>query len=199
MNYFIKFLSITSLIAVIFSSCNKSDDFDNEYYKEQQRLDSTLNAQKNVLKTYAEENFTTPILDTATGIWWELLEENENDTYTYNLAYAGFLYVVPPTVKVIFSGELLNGVQVEGGTEPVEKIVGGSQGLPLAWQYAFYPRTLSYDGISRTVGGFTPKGLKLGAKIQFVTSSVWAYDNVAKGNIPADSPLHYTIEVTEIK
>jgi len=200
MNNLFKFLCVASVSILAFSSCTKTDNsYEEELIRERERVDSTLNAQKNSLKIFAEQNFNNPILDTATGIWWELLAPNENETYEYKLANAGYLYVVPPTVKVIYKAELLSGAQVEGSLTPVEKIIGGGQGFPMAWQFAFYPKKLTYNSKEYPVGGFTAKGLKKGAKIRFVTSSVLAYDNVAKPNIPADSPLYYTIEITEIK
>ena len=93
---------------------------------------------------------------------------------------------------------------VEGDSEK-ETFSSPLGGLILAWNYAFYPKTINQNVRDYEIGGLTEKGLQKGAIIEFVTPSPWAYDNSEQKNkngevtIPANSPLHFKIEVVDIK
>ena len=49
------------------------------------------------------------------------------------------------------------------------------------------------------LGGLTEKGLQKGSKIHIMAPSLYGYQNQAVGTIPANSPLDFVIEVTDIK
>ncbi len=196
------------LTAITFTACMDKSDIDNTDYleqiaKERRRVDSTLTAQKPILKAYAEEHFTNPMFDDSTGIWFEVLKPATDETYEYKVNSSGSW--ITPVATIRYKGQLLNGTVFDAPTQPVEfQIVESSQynpsGLILSWPIAFRPRKITFGGKEYHTG-LTEKGLKKGSQIRFVAPSPYCYDNraTADGKIPKDSPLDFTIEVVEIK
>lgn len=218
MNNLSKLLFFLVLAAAGITSCSKSDDNGTDWAEEQRRRDSINNArieallkeQAPILKDFAEERIPGAVLDDSTGIWFKIHEPGEDESYTYRLVPGsmGGLALANPTVKVKYIGKLLNGnifdETVEGDSEK-ETFSSPLGGLILAWNYAFYPKTINQNVRDYEIGGLTEKGLQKGAIIEFVTPSPWAYDNSEQKNkngevtIPANSPLHFKIEVVDIK
>lgn len=199
----LKFLVLTLLSITFLTSCNEDDD--NSWYEEQQkelaRIDSTKKAQAPILKTYAEEHLgSSRTLDTATGIWFEILTPNTDDSYNFinqNGALNNFL------VKAKYEGKLvLTGATFETNTEGADFTANG---VISAWQFAIFPKSVTLNGNVQQIGGLTANGVKKGGKIRFITPSTLAYDNYDRKDasgavkIPANSPLDFTIEVMDIK
>lgn len=193
--------------ALLFVSCMKDDNTSNDYYeqllKDIARQDSTLKAQAPILRAYAldpKNGFTKPQFNDSTGIWFEVINEPTDTTYQYKINSANAW--VTPIATVMYKGMLLNGTVFDTNSVPVvQDIIEGTQyqnGLIRAWPIAFRPKTVTLNG--RTIHtGLTPKGLKKGSKIRFVSPSVYGYDNSVREKIPANSPLDFTIEVIDIK
>jgi len=206
----LKLIAIGLVGTFIFASCNKGSDFDYEKLQEEQRIkDSIENArvQKHIkdqapaLKAYATANFTNPILDTASGIWYDVITEGDQSSYTYRFSQQG---IVAPEVTVKYKGQLLNGT-VFDQTE-ADKSTTMSLGRAIfAWQRMFVPKSISVNNQDYPTNmGVTPKGLKKNSKVKFVTPSPWAYDETeikkeGKPTIPANSPLVFEIEVVDIR
>lgn len=197
------FLAFTSC-AFIFASCN-NDDFDYDDYNERleqeaRRIDSTLKAQAPILEEYALTHFDEPTYSDSLGIWFEILQEPTDDSYEYIVTNDG--YFIDPTATVKYKGELLDGTVFDDQTTPMEMVIRfGSQmanGVIPAWVYAFRPETITFGG-TKHYTGLVPDGLKKGHKIRFVAPSPYCYDNNSSDKIPANSPLVFEIEVTEIR
>lgn len=193
--------------AVLMTSCNKSDDFNyDEYYKqlekEKKRVDSTLNAQKPILREYALANFENPVLDDSTGIWFEILEPAiiTETPYQYSLTQAG--QWVTPVATVKYKGYLMNNTVFDENSQPtVMNIVEASQyqsGLIPAWPIAFRPKTITFGG-KEFHTGLVKDGLQKGNKIRFIAPSPYCYDTKSSEKIPANSPLIFEIKVEDIK
>ncbi|WP_270088469.1 FKBP-type peptidyl-prolyl cis-trans isomerase [Sphingobacterium sp. SYP-B4668] len=204
----LRLIAIGLVGTFIFTSCNKGDDFDWNKYEEEQRreqarIDSTLNAQKKVLKDFVEDpdnGFTNPQLDDSTGIWYQVITEGEASSYTYAFNSQG-TGIVAPNVTVKFKGTFLDG-KVAEQTEADKTTVFQLGSRPLAWHKAFLPRAISFNNQEVKVGGLTVNGLKKNSKIRFVAPSIYCFDKGTTLNgvtIPKDSPLVYVIEVTDIK
>ncbi|WP_293917154.1 MULTISPECIES: FKBP-type peptidyl-prolyl cis-trans isomerase [unclassified Sphingobacterium] len=196
----------------IFASCNKSDDTDwNKLIEEQRIKDSIENArikgiianQAPQLKSYAETNFTNAKLDTATGIWYQVITEGEASSYTYRFNSMGN-GIVAPEVTVKFKEKLINGTVTEQ-TETDKTTTYLLSNRKYAWHTAFLPKTLSYNNQDVKIGGLTANGLKKNSQIRFISPSPWVYDTQEvkdkDGNvkIAANSPIVYEIEVVDIK
>ncbi len=190
---------------VFFAACNKSEDVNyDDYYeqlaKEQKRIDSTLTAQKPILREYAMNKFDNPQYDDSTGFWFEILAPATDTSYQYTITSAGSW--VTPIATVKYKGELLNGTVFDEPSQPVSmNIVEASQynqGLIAAWPIAFRPKTITFNS-KKYYTGLIDGGLKKGHKIRFVAPSPYGYDKTSSEKIPANSPLVFTIEVVDIK
>lgn len=191
------FLVLT--LAVGFAACNDNDDWYEEQMRRQEleriRIDSTLNAQKPILEAYALQNFDNPVLNDSTGIWFDLIEAGDDESYQYMISGG---QILAPNVSVKYKGELMNGTVFEETTE--DKTANFSLGNVIsAWQFAFLPQSINYNGSDVPLIGLTEKGLKKGSKIKFITPSPYGYDNQAREKVPANSPLVFEIEVISIQ
>ena len=221
MNNLSKILFLFVLAAVSITSCSKSDDPNTDWSDEQRRKDSLnqiriealLEKQAPILKDYAEEHIPRAVLDDSTGIWFKIHEPGEEGSYTKWLVQSsvGGLALARPTVEVKYIGKLLDGKVFDQTSEddPKDKTrtfqLGTDnlgRGLIPAWNIAFYPKELRLNGNDYKIGGLTEHGLQKGAIIELVAPSPRAYDNREQGGkvtIPADSPLHFYIEVVDIR
>src|SRR5690606_9525289 len=195
-----------------------SDDNGSDWADEQRRRDSINNAriealldeQAPILKDFAEEHIPDAILDDSTGIWFKIHEPGEEGSYSKWLVPGsmGGLALARPTVEVKYTGKLLNGdVFDETSADDPEDKTRSFQlgGLIPAWDISFYPKEVRLNGNDYKIGGLTEKGLQKGAIIELVAPSPYCYDNREQKNkdgevtIPANSPLHFYIEVVNIK
>ncbi|TYR35001.1 peptidylprolyl isomerase [Sphingobacterium phlebotomi] len=212
MNNLSKLLFFFVLATMGFTSCSKSDDNGTDWAEEQRirdsinnaRIEALLEEQAPILKDFAEERLPGAVLDDSTGIWFKIHEPGEEGSYSYRLVPGsmGRLSLSNPTVKVKYVGKLLNGDVFDETTadDPKKETFSSPLGsLIVAWNYAFYPKEIRLNGNDYKIGGLTEKGLQKGAIIEFVAPSPYCYDNAASDDIPADSPLHFYIEVVDIK
>ena len=175
------------IVTMGFSSCMKEDSYDES---------KQYAIEKPQLEQYANEHFENPEINETTGIWFEVLEEGDPNSYEYtiiqNADNPNNPYVEAPKVRVKYKLSLLDGSVVEEETTGVEMSIGGTI---YAWQYAFLPQEI--DG--REITGLTETGLKTGSKIRFVTPSRWAYRNSTQPGIAPNTPLVFEIEVLDIQ
>ena len=211
-----KLFFLCALATISITSCSKSDDNGPDWADEQRRRDSINNArieallkeQAPILKDFAEEHIPGAILDDSTGIWFKILEPGEEESYTYRLVPGsmGGLALANPTVEVKYVGRLLNGnIFDETSADDPKDQTRSFQlgGLIPAWNIAFYPKTINLNTRDYEIGGLTEKGLQKGTVIEFAAPSPYCYDNIENKDgevtIPADSPLHFYIEVVDIR
>lgn len=212
MNNLSKLLFFFVLVMAGVTSCSKSDDNGTDWAEEQRirdsinnaRIEALLKEQAPRLKDFAEEHIPGAILDDSTGIWFKIHEPGEEGSYIYRVVPGsmGGLTLARPTVEVKYVGRLLNGdiFDETSADEPEDKTRSFQLGgLIPAWNLAFYPTKIRQDSRDFEIGGLTEKGLQKGAIIEFVAPSPYCYDNAASDDIPADSPLHFQIEVVDIK
>lgn len=216
-------LAAVALMATTFTSCNKSDDYDyaaelEAAKKAEQKLDSIFSAQKLLIEDYIEENFTNPIQDTVThqfsyidkkikrGIYYQIDSEPTDDSYEYkgqmvNTMYGSYFAPILPKVKLKYTAKLLNGTVVgqEATGSDFDLSTMNNTIFNNAWQIAFVPYSIQYNGEARIFRGLTRNGLKKGSKIKMITPSPWAFHDKAIGTtIPANSILIYEFEVISI-
>lgn len=171
------------LAGVTFSSCRKESFFDPE---------EQFEAEKPIIENYVKANIPDAIKHENTGIWYEILEtadENE-DPYEYTIHSSGYINNVDIEIK--YRGVLLDGTVFDSNTEGVTFSLGE---LIRAWQVMFLPKTIG----DLPVGGILEEGLQKGMKVRFVTPSYYAYQHIGQGNVPANAPLDFTIEVLDIR
>lgn len=182
----------TGLIALIsifsFSACNKTSeifDFEEQYEME-----------KPVIEQHALQHLNEAQFDENSGIWFEIIAPGEPGSYEYRIIRneIGQDQLVYPKVTIQYEGKLLNGSVFDKNEDPAG-IEFPLNGLIQAWQIAFFPIKINED----QVNGLTAAGLQKGAKIRFITPSMWAYGNQQNGTIPPNSPLDFTITVLDIK
>lgn len=181
-------LVIAALVVFSMGSCMKGDDtppFD---------FAAQLEKEKPLTRQYAAENYPDAIeSEYQPGIWYEILEEGEADSYEYRFNESVNQYIYP-NITVRYKGSLLDGTQFDendteaGWTTRLDQVI-------TAWQIAFFPQEIN----EREVGGLTPSGLQKGAKIILITPSYYAYGNQTRPGIPANSPLVFELEVIDIK
>ncbi len=206
------YLTLVFAILVSITACNNKNDFDFEAaQKEQQKRDSLENIrvkgliekQAAELKAFATEKLPGATLIDSLGIWFRVDANGQEDSYTYRPHPAGGL--VAPEVKVSYKGTLLNGSVFDQTDEKETSRTFSLAGVIRAWQIAFFPKQIKYNGSVYSLLGLTETGLKKGSKIKFATSSPWGYDTrelkdkEGKVTIPANSPLYFEIEVIDIK
>lgn len=224
MNNLSKLFFLFLLATVGMSSCSKSDNNQGDWAEEQRRQDSLnrirvdalLEEQAPILKDFAEEHIPGAVLDDSTGIWFKVHEPGEEGSYSNWLVSGsmGGLTLARPTVTVKYTGKLLDGKVFDetSADDPEDETrsfqIGSDRmggGLIIAWNLAFYPKKMHINEKDYEIGGLTEKGLQKGSIIEFVAPSPYGYDNIEQKNkegevtIPADSPLHFYIEVTDIK
>lgn len=224
MNNLSKLLFLFVLATMGFASCSKSDDNGTDWAEEQRirdsinnaRIEALLEEQALGLKTFAERNFGEDAqFDDSTGIWFKIHEPGEEGSFTRWIVPGamGGLALATPTVEVKYIGKLLSGVVFDetSDDDPKDKtrsfqigLTGINRLIP-AWNLAFYPKKIRQDGRDFELRGLTEKGLQKGTIIEFVAPSPYCYDNIEQKNkegevtIPVDSPLHFYIEVVDIK
>lgn len=183
-----KYLKIFTLLfaTLSLSSCfNKDDMFD---------TNAQYEIEKPLIQQYVQENLPGATLDTATGIWYQILDiGDEEDTYDYKTLGAGG-GIESPIIQVKYTLRLLNGTVVDK-VDTEQGFTSNLAGLIQAWHIAFLPKKIG----ELNTGGFTENGLQKNSRIRFVTPSIWGYQNRAFGNVPANSPLDFTIEVLGVQ
>jgi len=180
--------------AFILTSCNKDDV---EVYDKQ----AALEREAPVLSSYITEQglSDSAVLHQESGIWYVLEKAGEGDFNYLDSTSAEKAQLVNARILVKYSGKLLDGTVFEEKAT-IDSADLNNQYFQLgnmiqAWGFTFYPEKIGqYE-----VGGILPEGLQKGAKIRIITPSVWAYGYMAKGLIPANSPLDFEIEVIDIK
>lgn len=182
---FLKFFSLF-LTTVTLSSCFNNDlDYD---------MQAQYEIEKPLIQQYVQENLPGATLDTATGIWYQILDiGDEEDTYVYKTLGAGG-GIESPIIQVKYTLRLLNGTVVDK-VDTEQGFTSNLAGLIQAWHIAFLPKKIG----ELNTGGFTENGLQKNSRIRFVTPSMWGYQNRSFGNVPANSPLDFTIEVLDVK
>lgn len=175
-------LLLVGLIAVgSFSACMKGDNYDPAVQYE---------IEKPLIAEYAQEHLPNAVFNETWGVWYELTSIGDASQYEYKIVNN---YLEYPTVRIKYSGRLLNGTQFDASTA-AEGVTFSLSGLIPAWQVAFFPNQVNGEDIP----GLTSHGLYPGAKIRFVTPSYLAYENRQNGSIPPNSPLDFTIEVLDV-
>ncbi|MDF2852403.1 MAG: peptidylprolyl isomerase [Sphingobacterium multivorum] len=208
-----KLLMAFLCLGVLFTACNK-DNFDwDAYYKEQiekQRVQDSINKKRideqfPLIKKYVADNQLQNVqyIDSL-GLAYQVLAAGDESSYTYS--FSGNGGIIAPNVTVKYVGKLVPSGTVFQQTEEGKTASFNLSKVIPAWQIAFLPKSITFNGKEEKTGGITTNGLKKGSKIRFITPSPWAYgDNDQKdsstGNvtIPAKSPLDFTIEVIDIK
>lgn len=218
MNNLSNFFFLFVLATITITSCNKADDNNNDDWAEEQRrinrarIEALLKEQASELKTFAETNFGEDAqFDDSTGIWFKVHEPGEEGSYTRWLVPGsmGGLALSRPTVDVKYVGKLMRNGEIFDQTsedDPKDNTRSFQLGgvIP-AWDLAFYPKEVRLNGNDYQIGGLTEKGLQKGAIIEFVAPSPYCYDNKEQKNkdgevtIPSDSPLHFYVEVVDIR
>lgn len=175
-------LLILFLASTLLTSCLK-EGFDPE---------AQLELEKPIIEDYVNNHIPEAIQHENTGIWYVILEEAEegHEPYEYTIhPTAG--YINSPDVTINYRGVLLNGTEFDSGNDKRFNLGG----LIIAWQMIFLPSEIG----DRQIGGILNQGLQKGMKVRLVTPSLYAYGEHAQGNIPANSPLDFTIEVLDIE
>ncbi len=196
----LKFIFLTLLSVATLSSCLKNDIQDDyDYEAEAKRIDSVYKAQKPILAAYAAEKLgPEAIYNDSTQMWYKILAPATDNSYEYTINNG---YFVTPRATVKYKGEFLDGTVFD---EPsLQQIFTlNSNSIISAWLYAFYPKTVVYNGQTYHTG-LVPNGLKKGHKIIFVAPSPICYDKAGKKggtkDIPANTPLVFTVEVINIE
>lgn len=182
-------LVLGMVLSMGLSSCLKDKSFD---------FGAQLEREKPLVKAYAEENFGNPQENKDYGIWFEVLEQGDPDSYEYKFIKdpqdPSREYIEAPEITVNYTLRLLDNTVIETDNTKLPL-----DGTIFAWQYAFLPKAI--DGRGLETPGLMETGLKAGSKIRIVTPSLWAYSNRGSNNgkIQPNTPLAFDIEVLEIK
>lgn len=189
------------ILGIVIVSCSK-DDVD--VYDQQ----AILEREAPILSSYIT---TQGLSDSAelhqqTGIWYVLEDPGQgNFDYLDTNSNTGQTQLANAQVLVRYTGRLLDGTVFDENLDP--DTTGTNNGyfnlLPTAtqpgvitaWQIAFYPATIA----DQEIGGLLTNGLQKGAKIRIITPSPYGYRDQANGDIPANSPLDFEIEVLDIR
>lgn len=215
MNNIVRIVFAVIITSVVVSSCQKQDAYNNDdWLKEQRKQDSlnrvriekTLIEQAPLLKDFAEKAMPGAVLDDSTGIWYKIHDAGIEDSFDYRIvSTSNGLAISPRYTEVKYKGTLIKTESVFEETAEDKTAVFSIGSLIPPWYLALWPESLEYNLRNYEIGGFTPKGLKKGAIIELAAPSPYCYDNREQKNkdgevtIPADSPLHFYIEVVDIR
>ncbi len=198
----INFLFIALIIGLGFTSCMKDNDI------EPYDPDKYFTLEAPILRNYVDtaEGLEGAILD-ETGIWYKIVEPGlvdpeDDDFYEYNFNSNNQLE--SPRITVNYEGRLVSNSLVfddgEEATFSLGTLLGG-------WLVAFLPENMkdrNGDIVLDQNGdpakyGLTELGLQKGAIIRIVLPSPYGYQSQAQGDVPANSPLDFYIEVLEVQ
>ena len=180
----LKLTFIAIVATLITSSCIKKPDVYDAV--------GQFELEKPMIAAYVEENYPGATLHTESGIWYQLIEPGNDDSYTYKFINAAGA-IEAPLIFANYEGKLLDDTSFDkhesaSGTKfLLDQVIE-------AWQRAFVPAKI---GDTKTFG-LTQKGLKQGSKIVIITPSIYGYRNHIMPKIPANSPLVFTIDVISI-
>lgn len=154
-------LLLGGLFLVLLAACKKDDPYDPI---------PQLNKEVAEIKAYLEENNLTATLDSASGIYYNLIEPGNG---VDSVKYFG------TKVKVLYTGRLMSD----------STIVFDSTGIT--------PREFVYNDL---IGGwqFGLRQMTKGGKIKLYIPSFWAYGNQAQNGIPANSTLIFDMELLDL-
>lgn len=212
-------LTAAVLMAITFNSCNDSVDVDYEQQilQQERAIDSILSAEKIKIEEYVDLHFQNEVEDTVKirytyldkgqvnrGIWYEILNPPTDNSYEYKANGTSYQSLIPPTFKAKYTAKLLNGTVVQSDLQGTQYsfTTGSNNVFNNSWYFAFFPYAVKFNGVDVKIsglGGLTKDGLKKGSKIRYITPSLWAFGGNKVGDIPANSPLVYEIEVLEIQ
>ncbi|MFD1768602.1 FKBP-type peptidyl-prolyl cis-trans isomerase [Sphingobacterium suaedae] len=218
MKKLLKPLFAVAIAAVSFTSCMEKDntDYEAQYRKEEQAIDSILNKQKTQIQDYvaSTEAFEGATADTVTfryqyldkrttrGIYYKVVQAPTDNSYEYKLQSNGSqLAYVWPTVKLKYKATLLDGTLVKEDATGTDYSFASANTkiMNQSWVYAFFPYSITFNGDVVPVGGLTKDGLKKGSIFRMVTPSQWAFGaRTDVDKVPANSPIVYEFEVLEI-
>jgi len=191
---FLKPIFYLTILSFLFLSCAKEEMFD--------PIDQ-FETEKPLIKSYANTNYPEMVYSNdETGIWYELLEQGEEDSYEYKTQdvinnYGQTVKAIKmPTITIRYTGKLISNNSVfDSNIDKQEPLVSKLDDLIPAWYFTFIPKSIG----SSQFGGLTPNGLQKGSVIRIITPSYYGYGNRNMGTIPPNSPLFFEIEVLDIK
>ena len=147
--------------------------------------------EKPIIEEYANEKLSNPEFSEEWGIWFEILDPGETDSYEYKIVGNS---IEAPRIAVRYTGRLVpDGTQFDENNSDAGWETSLASTI-LGWHYTFLPKEI--DGES--VRGLTQEGLQVGSRIRVVIPSYLAYGNQAREKIPANTPLDFEIEVLAI-
>lgn len=191
---FLKPIFYLTILSFLFLSCAKEEMFD--------PIDQ-FETEKPLIKSYANTNYPEMVYSNdETGIWYELIEQGEEDSYEYKTQEVINNYgqtvkaIKMPTITIRYTGKLISNNSVfDSNIDKSEPLVSKLDELIPAWYFTFIPKSIGSSQFS----GLTPKGLQKGSVIRIITPSYYGYGNRNMGTIPPNSPLFFEIEVLDIK
>ena len=201
MKHLFKAFFAIALSASVLTSCNKEGDaFD--------PLEQ-LEIEKVQIKEYVEKNYPNAQQYEDTGLWYEIMEPGEADSYTYKVtdAASGQKWINAEGIvnyrgKLVSNGTVFDETQdpTKGTTLPIRvNLNTGDKSVITAWIHAFTPKTIKVGEQDTDIGIIFTNGAQTGAKFRIITPSIYAYGNQVYGKIPANSPLDFEIEVLKMQ
>ncbi|SEN00416.1 FKBP-type peptidyl-prolyl cis-trans isomerase [bacterium A37T11] len=189
---------LAALVGIIsFGACIKGDD--NTYDAATQ-----LGIEKPLIEDYIAQQGLTGIAqahklsDVAGDVIYYVLDNPGTGNFEYKLDTlnntVGFR---ADTLIAKYTGKLLNGTTF--GQEENYKFNFNS--TIYGWAIALGPKTIHQSGglTDYPLNGITENGLQKGGKIRIILPSYYAYGNQSSSVFPANSPMDFTIELTDIK
>ena len=200
----INVLVLGFVVAITAASCIKGDDFDPAAQYE---------IEKPQIEAYAKQHLDNPHYSEETGIWYDVIEPGDPDSYQYNVVLnevnPAQSFIEVPVITVNYEGRLVSTNEKFDSNDKPEGARLSLGSVIQAWILAFLPTEILYDSEGNLldepvkplgVGGLTSGGLTAGSKIRIVAPSYQAYGHTGSGGgIPADSPLYFEITVLKVE
>lgn len=188
-------------LILLISSCNK----DKETFDPLAQLE----LEKPVIEAYVKKNYPNAVQHEKSGIWYEVIQVSEEVTYEYplkdtlNQKWIWTQGIINYKGKLISNGAVFDQTKDPSvGTElPLYMSLTSGQGSVInAWLMAFYPKKYMNGLQELNLGMIFEKGAQKGTKFRIITPSYYAYGNRDDiGQIPANSPLDFEIEVLKLE
>lgn len=195
-----KTLAIILGLSVSMSSCMK----DGEVFDPQAQLD----LEKPIIESYVKKNYPNAQQLETTGIWYEIINEGEPDSYEYTIKDTLNASWIRSEAIMNYKGRLVSDGSIFDETKDITKgdtlpllfnFNNGQTSVIGAFNIAIFPKKMTVNDKELDLGELFEDGAQNGSKFRIIAPSYYGYGNRQNGKIPANSPLDFEVDILKMR